>query len=333
MRKRMMVVALAVAGLLAALVTATVPRPSPDDDQPAGQGVLTATSTYAINTNDRVAVNRAYQTRWRPAFGAGPGWTGSVSGCRKGSVSDTYVRRLAGAINFVRALNKLDPVTVARDRYSSSSSYSIQATALIMRANRALSHYPPSSWRCWTRPGATGAARSVLSLTFDGVWTAGRALTAYLNDGGAANVAVGHRRWLTTPWARTYYVGGTSNTNALMPVLASTSTPRRNPAFTAWPTAGWFPVQLDPAGRWSWSSRETRADLSRARVRVWKDGRALTVRQYAARSGYGQPTLVWQMPAESRRVGTYTISVSGVRSASGTLRPATTYRVSGFVAW
>jgi hypothetical protein len=118
-----------------------------------------------------------------------------------------------------------------------------------------------------------------------------------------------------------------------MPVLASPTTARRNPAFTSWPTAGHFPTQLDPAGRWSWSSRESRADLSGARVRVWKDGKALSVRQYGVKPGYGQPTLVWQMPAESRRTGVYTVTVSGVRSASGVLRPATTYRVRGFVSW
>lgn len=330
MRKQPLVV-LAVTGLLAAVAAASLlpaDRPAPDDT-----GVLIATAPYSIDTNSKAAVNRAFRTRWLPAMGAGPGWTGSVSGCRKGAISDAYVRRLATALNFVRALNRLDPVAVGRDRYSSGSSYSTQAAALMMRANRTVSHYPPSTWRCYTRAGAAGATRSLLSITFDGTWTAGRALHGYLVDGGPANVAVGHRRWLTTPWAKTYYVGATTNTSTVMPVLVSTSTRRRNPAFTSWPTPGYFPTQLDPGGRWSWSSRESRADLSRARVRVVKDGRALAVRQYAPRNGYGQPTLVWQMPAEARRTGVYTITVSGVRSANGTLRAATTYRVRGFVSW
>lgn len=336
MRKQLFVVG-GVAGVVVALVVVAVasgpPGPTRPADRDEGRGVLSATSTYAIDRTSRSAVNHAYQTRWRPALGAGPGWSGSVAGCRKGAVGDAYLARLTRAVNFVRALNKLDPVWVARDRAGSSSSYSIQATALMMTANRSLSHNPPSSWRCWSRAGATGASRSLLSLRFDVPWTAGRALRAYLDDPGAANVAVGHRRWLTTPWAKAYYLGGTSSSNALMPVLVPSSTSRKNPPFTSWPTPGWFPVQLDPAGRWSWSSREGRADLSRARVQVWKDGRALAVRQHPVRNGYGQPTLVWQMPAESRRDGVYTVRISGVRSATGVLRAATTYRVRGFVAW
>ncbi len=329
MRKQPLV-ALAVTALVAAVAAASLPtaRTASDD-----AGVLIATAPYGVDTNSKAAVNRAFRTRWLPATGAAPGWTGSVPGCRKGTVSDTYVHRLATALNFVRALNRLDPVAVGRDRYSASSAYSTQATALMMRANRSMSHHPPSSWACYSKPGAAGAARSLLGMSFDGPWTAGRALGVYLADSGPANVGVGHRRWLTTPWAKTFYVGATTNTSALLPVLVATSTRRRNPAFTSWPTAGYFPTQLDPAGRWSWSSRESRADLSRARVRVWKDGRALAVRQYAVRNGYGQPTLVWQMPAEPRRTGVYTVTVSGVRSAGGALRPATTYRVRGFVSW
>lgn len=324
-------VALAATALVTAVAAASLlptGRTAPDDT-----GVLIATAPYRIDTTSKTAVNRAFRTRWLPAAGAAPGWTGSVPACRKGTVSDTYVRRLATALNFVRALNRLDPVAVGRDRPSSGSAYSTQETALMMHANRTVSHHPSSSWACYSRTGAAGAARSLLSISFDGPWTAGRALGAYLADSGPANVAVGHRRWLTTPWAKTVYVGATTNTSALLPVLVATSTRRRNPAFTSWPTAGYFPTQLDPAGRWSWSSRESRADLSRARVRVWKNGRALAVRQHAVRNGYGQPTLVWQMPAESRRTGVYTVTVSGVRSAGGALRPATTYRVRAFLSW
>lgn len=297
-----------------------------------GKGSL-ASSTYAIDTTSRTAVNHAFQTRWLPAMNAGPGWTGSVSGCRKGSVASSYVTRLGNALNFARALNKVDPIWVGADRYSSSSSYSTQAGALLMHANQKLSHDPPSSWTCWTRPADEAAHLSNLCLTIGDTLSAGRAVERYLDDSGSSNSAVGHRRWLLAPRVRAFYAGATPNANLLMPVLASSSTPRTNPAFTAWPSQGWFPTQLEPAGRWSWSSREPNADLSGARVQVWSGSTPVAVRQYAAHNGYGQPTLVWQLPSTPARVGNWTVQVSGVRSSTGVLRPATRYAVRLFTSW
>lgn len=312
--------------LVLAAVLLLVPRGGPEHRR----GRLAA-SSIAIDTTSRTAVEEAFRTRWLPVMRAIPSWTGSVAGCRKGTISASYLQRTWQALNFVRALDRLDPAAVVADRYSTASTYSTQATALLMRANGALSHEPPPTWRCWTRPGARGAALSNLSLTSGSLWTAGNALAAYLGDGGA-NTAVGHRRWLLDPWTRTAYVGATSTSNALFCALASSSTTRANPAFTSWPSAGWFPVQLDPGGRWSWSSRDPHADLSHAHVTVSKEGRVLAVHQYAPQSGYGQPTLVWQMPRESRRTGSYAVTVWGVRTASGARRAPTTYRVIGFLA-
>lgn len=295
------------------------------------EGELARSYAYAIDTTSKAAVNDGYLERWVPAGRTGSGWTGSASGCHKGSISSSYVARLAAAVNFARALNRLDPVSVVADRYSSSSSYSTQAGALLMHANDSLSHDPPSSWRCWSRPAAVAAHESNLSLVFDRALTAGGALDLYLDD--RTHTGVGHRRWLIAPRVRTFYVGATSRANVLMPVLASAGTTRANPPFTSWPSRGWFPTPLEPYGRWSWSTWDQRADLSHVRVRVWAGDQEVSVRQYAVQAGYGQPTVVWQLPSGPARTGSWTVRIAGVRSASGTLRPPTTYTVRLFTPW
>ena len=45
-----------------------------------------------IETGDRAAVTKAYKERYLPTRGVRPGWTGSIAGCRKGTVSDAYKR-------------------------------------------------------------------------------------------------------------------------------------------------------------------------------------------------------------------------------------------------
>ena len=66
-----------------------------------------------------------------------------------------------------------------------------QRTALIMSANRTLSHTPPMSWRCWNSSGATNAGVSNLALTYPRISSAG-VVSQYLTDTGSHNRAVGH---------------------------------------------------------------------------------------------------------------------------------------------
>lgn len=268
----------------------------------------TAGAGPGIDTSDRAEVADAWRSRMAPNLDVPSGWTGSVRGCVAGDPSAEAQRATLESINFVRAMAGLDPVA-----FSGALSNQAQQAALIMTANHALSHDPPRSWDCWTRTGSDAAGRSNIGLT-SGQMTAGRSIELYMDDAGSMNHAVGHRRWVLNPFAATMGNGLTSDANALY-VMGATNTRNANPAWVSWPTAGWFPTQLQPAGRWSLSSGRARADFGRATVTVKHDGVTLPVKRFSPHDGYGRPTLVFQVRG-LRETGAYRVIVRNIRGAA-----------------
>jgi hypothetical protein len=107
--------------------------------------------------------------------------------------------------------------------------------------------------------------------------------------------------------------GMTATTNALWVFGGATSQSRPDPAWVSWPTAGWFPAPLEPAGRWSLSSGDDSADFSQARVHVETAvGAGRRVHEYPVAVGYGPPTLVFAV-SNASRPGTYKVTVRGIR--------------------
>lgn len=258
-----------------------------------------------IDTSDRAEVAEAWRSRMRPNLGVPSGWTGSVQGCVAGHPSADAQRATLESLNFVRAMAGLDPVA-----FTGALSNQAQEAALMMTANHSLSHDPPRSWRCWSRTGADAAGRSNIGLT-SGQMTAGRSIELYMDDAGSMNQAAGHRRWVLNPWAATMGNGLTSDANALY-VMGQTDAHNANPAWVSWPTAGWFPTQLQPAGRWSLSSGRARADFRQATVTVTHAGARLPVKRFAPHNGYGQPTLVFQVRG-LQQTGAYRVVVRHIR--------------------
>jgi hypothetical protein len=107
--------------------------------------------------------------------------------------------------------------------------------------------------------------------------------------------------------------GLTSSADALY-VLGPSSDKNANPAWVAWPTAGWFPAPLQPHGRWSLSSGRSDTDFSHARVVVKRGTTRLKVTRFRPVSGYAQPTLVFHVGGV-RSTGTYKVVVRGIRGA------------------
>lgn len=266
----------------------------------------TARWSGAVRTSNRYAVAQAYKRQFGPHLYVKSGWTGSVSGCRVGSQSKASMRATQRAVNFVRSLNGLAPVSV-----SAYWNKRAMRTALLMEANGRLSHYPTTAWRCWTRAGDATAARSNIALSSPRIH-AGRVVDMYMDDRGAHNTAVGHRRWLLYPFTKSIGIGSTTRANAIVVTGPRTDNTRPNPRWTSWPSAGYFPGSLEPAGRWSMSSGIRNENFNRAKVRVWKNGKRIHPRKLRVQNGYGMPTIVWQMPAEKVRRGTYAVQVAGI---------------------
>ena len=244
---------LVVTTLVASVVT-TVPLASP-----------TAAADPWIDTSDRNAVLSAWRAefdRTEPAMA----FSGDVAKCVAGSTSQAYRDSVLQRVNWYRRMAGVGTVTE-----NTAFSNHNQQTALMMSAEGNLSHTPGSEWACRTADGAAAAGKSNLALGIAGV----DAIDAYMQDFGASNTEVGHRRTILYPQLQEIGTGdipfGPSSwaSNSLYVFDAHLWDPRpdvrENRDFVAWPPPGYVPAET-VWGRWSFSL--ARADFSSAAVSV-----------------------------------------------------------------
>lgn len=301
-----------VAAVLTCCLLAATGGPPGASAEPAPAPVAAATAAagdHHIDNWDRSQVRRAWQNRMKDNLDTPSGWLGVALDpvCQWGAPSAEAQAATRESVNFVRAMAGLDPIGF-RQKLSDQA----QKAAVMMDAQGALSHDPPSSWACWTEAGAKAAGRSNLILT-SGTLTAGGVVETYMDDKGSTNKVAGHRRWILNPKSEKFGHGMTDQADALY-VIGPLDAGNRNPRWVPWPTAGWFPTRLQPAGRWSLSSGDDDADFSHATVVVRHGGKRLDVRRYQPVNGYGKPTLVFQVKGIDG-AGTYAVAVRHIRGA------------------
>ncbi|MDM4761557.1 CAP domain-containing protein [Galbitalea sp. SE-J8] len=316
-RRRM----LAVAALLAASVALSTGVAGASVAAPNATRATTAsgaTSASGATGASKAAVLRGYRTVYAPAQRVPVGWTGSVDGCDPGTESAASRTATIATVNYARSLARLSPVKLD----SATSAKAIRA-ALVYQANGQLEHEIPAGWDCVTAAAKAAGRHSNIALAIsddprDGL-SGARAITAYLDDPGAGNVVVGHRRWVLDPRLRRVGTGSTTFANALWVIGGQASSGFKNPAWVSWPTAGYFPSPLEPDGRWSLSGRAGKNyDFSRAKVTVTdRGGHRLTVKKRASADGYASDTLVFEVAGVKKPTGAaakvYRVSVSGIR--------------------
>jgi hypothetical protein len=177
--------------------------------------VAHAVPARAVDADDRTAVRDAYENTYLPlvdslTFDSSP-WTGSVVGCVQGTLPTSVRDDMLGLVNFYRSLAELGPVTRAEDLDDMS-----QAAALVMDANNALSHTPPSDWDCWTQAAYDGAYNSNLHFSsFHDEAFLARSIDSLMFDLGTNNTPVGHRRWILWPAPRPIGFGATPESMAM----------------------------------------------------------------------------------------------------------------------
>lgn len=245
-----------------------------------------------IRTNDRESVIHSYRQNLEPLLDVPVGWTGSTKECRPGTTTKDSRQATLAAVNYVRSLAGLPSVTL-----NAGKSDKAQSAALIMAANGYLSHQPTRSASCWSQKGYDGASHGNLFLGWGygaedlSDATGPRAVVGYMDDPGDSNVLVGHRRWILYQQQKSIGTGDTDVSNALY-VIGNDKRPSAN-KWVSWPTAGYFPKELEPDGRWSLSYPG--ADFSRAKVTASTPEGSVKVRQYPVANGYGDNTLSWDM--------------------------------------
>ena len=250
------------------------------------------------------------------------GFTGNVAECDAGTTSQAFRDSVVRRVNWYRQMAGLDTVTEDPSRSAAA-----QRKALIMSAEGKLSHHPPPDWVCYTQdvPGRGGEN---LGLGSAGVFAVNR----YMQDSGANNLAVGHRRQILSPFVEEIGTGNiypearryrTANAMHFGYDYSTVATVREQRGFVAWPPAGYVPAET-VWGRWSFQLLAP-ADFAQATVTVTDNYGPIPVEVINRRSG-----IVWavhgdwnseKLPGFPGGDYCYTVTISNVRAGGTTQVP------------
>lgn len=277
--------------------------PTSDSGEEMGDAESSVSTTTSVEPIEEPVVNpgwidtaseSAVRAHWaiREVVVAELEWVGSTSSCDAGLTSDGTKQAVLDRVNWFRALAGVSP-TVTLDRQKSELA---QAAALVMAANYALSHDIDEGWRCFSEAAAEGASNSNLFLGVAGA----DSIDGYVEDPGASNIDVGHRRWVLSRGLSSIGTGDTYNSNALFVIGENAEfdgVTRRSDGVVSWPPEGYVPVEV-VYPRWSISIPEV--DPYDIGVEITIDGFTSTPEVYASTGRYGDGGAVVFEPGRVR---------------------------------
>lgn len=293
-------------------------------------GATAPTRGFSVDTSDRNEVVSFYHAIYMASEGyrSRIGWTGgynSTAAGAEGSVSAAFAGDVERRLNYLRAMcglpadmqvNTGATVRLADDDAHQPAANTTKMAAaqrsalMIVRTypgNGGLAHSPAQSCTAWT-PAAWNANRNGnLSLGYFGPG----ALDAYVKEDvmGTSNwnLDAGHRRWLLFQGSTDFATGDTpgnfaSASNTIRPPSNSFYVVPKNdeldfqaPVFASYPAKGFFPAKLNTP---YWSLSYPQADFSAATVSMTNAAsNPVSVTVVSRRSGYGDNSIVWQVPA------------------------------------
>ncbi len=276
----------------------------------AGAGAVSASASgLVVDTKDRSDVVRFYQTTYLASEEIAAGWTGRVSGCDAGTVDAAYLDAGLLRIRYFRVMAGLPDGLIM----NSALNAKCQKAALMMTANRSLSHSPPASWRCYTSAGAEAASKSNLAY---GYGSLPAAVTGWIMD--KATPSLGHRRWILYPPLLSTGLGATpEDGHGGYSMWVSGVSGARPPGaeWISWPSPGYVPYQVTPTTYWSFSY--PRADFSAASIRMTKNGVPIGTKVQSLAFKYGDNTIAWKPTGLSSAAPStdvrYRVTVKNVR--------------------
>ncbi|WP_169514126.1 CAP domain-containing protein [Jonesia quinghaiensis] len=304
-----------------------------NDAQPSEVSASARTSTATVapetgvlDTASRSAVRSAYRSQVKENLVTEP--QPKVNGCSVEATPDATRTRSLETLNFSRSLAGLSPVSFSADFNAQS-----EEAALVQHLQGHLSH-TPSSGSCDLPTGVKASGEANISMGTHGA----RNVLAYLEDGGDGNAAVGHRKHILNPGQEKMGIGFAGNYGAMY-VFGATDSSNPTPQWIPWPTAGYFPSEMEPNGRWSFTTTQQDVDFSSASVSVTRGDtkvNAEIIHRDGSGARYGdQAGITFVVPESVRQLNDsqadVTVTVSGIRSGGQTL-DAETYKVKLFAA-
>jgi uncharacterized protein YkwD len=291
------------------------------------------TPTAASAVCDRDAIIQDYKNNFlgtAVTTQAELGWTGNADKCLPGIISAAAQAKTLKRVNYFRKLCGLPDVT-----FDNTLSLISQVSALISDANNKLAHQPAATSKCYTLEAATGCNKSNLvysSAAYSPSATASGAVKSYMDDylsySVNSNKEVGHRRWVIYSKAKIFGHGSTNKADALYVIGSFLFTPNV-PNFIAFPPKGYVPRTI-LVPRWSFAIPN--ADFSGAKVSVTDEaGVNYPITQYPAANGYGDNTIVWDIPAAALAITStedkvFCVKIAGVK-LNGAAQPEYKYNV------
>ncbi|MGA3268244.1 MAG: CAP domain-containing protein [Verrucomicrobiota bacterium] len=259
---------------------------------PPARGVkpaLQPTGGFAVDTDSREQVREFYNALYPISENVAQYSTADVSSCTPGHNTNSFQQAELLRINWYRAMAGM-PAAIYLDPIDNWGS---QQMAVIMSANNALNHDPPSTYTCYNT-FAAGYAGGDQSLGADGA----DAITDFIWDFGAKNNEVGHRRWILYPEEIVMGVGDVpaAGTNAaanltyVFDPLSFGARPATRQPYVAWPPEGYVPYQVVFP---YWSFALTNADFTNATVTMASNGVPVSVAIQTNQVGFGENTIVW----------------------------------------
>ncbi len=222
-------------------------------------------------------------------------WTGNSANCNEGTISKLALDRSLVRLNYFRKICGLPYNMVWNESWFSGC----QKAALMMYANNSLSHFPPNTWKCFSQEGYTAAGISNIALGSPS-YHSSSTITGWVEDEGASNYTVGHRRWILFSRAKEYGLGCTTGSSVLHCIEhTSDPLPANSPAYIAYPPT--FIPQSLVFDRWSLAVTNPNSffsgvDLSAATIKMTdSQGGDVSLKIVSKTdNGYADQTIVWE---------------------------------------
>ena len=273
-------------------------------------------SQAAANPSNRAAIIASYQAEFGRVEPESQ-WTGDTESCNPGTTSTAYQMSVVQRVNWYREMAGLPKVALD----STNTAYA-QAAALIGAANKALSHTPSTSVKCFTTDGYKGTSSSNIALGGNGI----KSIDMYMADFGEHNKRAGHRAWVLSPRLGSVATGdipGATKAGALYVFTKPITRVTPRDGAVAWPPSGYVP---DAAVYDRWSYHRFGANFSNAQVSVTGPSGQLPV-SVIDRGGAVDPGIVFE-PAYLDPTATsdtsYTVTISGIEGTGATTVSYTT---------
>jgi len=242
-------------------------------------------------TDERQRILEDYRTNFIGSTIEDFGWTGNLKGCKPGAVSAEAEKKALQRINYFRRMAGLSDNVV----FDATLNEQTQAAALLMYANRRLTHAPTKSMKCYSEDAKTGASMSNLGqLTPD---TEERVMVDLMEDPGKSNNTMGHRRWLLNSGAIKMGFGATPEYYGVNVTHGGNfNAPDVMPDKICWPPEGMVPYTL-VFNKWSFGLPASigEVDYSRATVSMKVNGSTVPIKIINRNDGYADPTLAWEL--------------------------------------